>query len=226
MFKTMPLNQRVDAGCTGTHPDEAVSVVMHGLAAARSERMDARDRSCPAPHYEPVAPSDRTAALGDACVSGAFWTAVCAIASKVIALGGHIVLAWFLLPDDVGLAAMAFAIIGFASLLSADSLGNVLVQQTESFDRNVGQVFWLSLFLHVAATVVLCLLAPLGALVLGEPRIIPLIIIHALCWPFSGLTTVYQAVLIRDLRGRTLAIIRLVDVVINTGGAVVLAAQG
>ena len=164
--------------------------------------------------------------LGDRCAAGAMWTVFCAAAGRIMVLGGNIALAYFLVPGEMGLAALAFSIISVASFFSSNSLLNVLIQRPENFNRNAGDVFWLSLVLHTAASVMLLLMTPLLGLFSQEPDIVALVMIHAVSCPIGALATVYTAVLLRDLRYQTVAGIRLLDVFINTAGAILLAANG
>ena len=87
----------------------------------------------------------KAAPLGSRTASGAFWTILFSMLNKVVAFGSQIALAWFLMPKDGGLVGMALSITSIAVLLSGMNLKNVLIQRQEHFDRDAGQVFWLSL---------------------------------------------------------------------------------
>ncbi|NQT16655.1 MAG: oligosaccharide flippase family protein, partial [Planctomycetes bacterium] len=164
--------------------------------------------------------------LGSRCVSGAVWTVCCAAAGRVLVLGGNILLAYLLVPGDVGLAALALSIISISSFFSSNGLRNILIQRPEAFERNASEVFWLSLVLHTLAAGSLVLLAPLAGWFASEPGVVPLVMIHAISCPLGALSTVYTALLLRNLKYDAVARIRLLDVLVNTAGTLGLAAYG
>lgn len=166
------------------------------------------------------------ACVGARTAQGAFWTLLFSALSKVIALGSQIALAWFLVPEQIGLVALALSVTSVIALMLGGNLRNVLVQAQENFETQAGQVFWLSLAMNVAAALLLALLAPLAGWLFGEPRVVPLILIVAASVPTLALSTVYSAALYRDLRFRALARVLFVEGLIRNGGAVALAALG
>ena len=166
------------------------------------------------------------ARVGAQAARGAFWTLLFSIFNKVVALGSQIALAWFLIPEQIGLVAMALSVANLIALMLGGNLRSVLVQRQENFAAEAGQVFWLSLSMNTTAALLLAALAPVAGRLFHEPRVIPLILIAAASVPILALSTVYSAALYRDLRFRAVARVLFVEGLIRNGGAVALAALG
>jgi O-antigen/teichoic acid export membrane protein len=164
--------------------------------------------------------------LGEVSVRGAFWTFLGFAANKLIAIASQMALAWFLLPQDFGLLSFAFSVTSIVELVSSGGLIQVMVRRRDYSHRDSRDVFWLSLSLHVAATLVALALAPLAGVLFKNPRVTPLIMVIACSWPIGSLSAIYLIQLMRDLRFRSLAGIQIINGLIRAIGAVVLAALG
>lgn len=164
--------------------------------------------------------------LGATVARGALWTIGAAGANKVVTLGGQFALAWLLVPEDFGVAAMALSVGALTTVLSSYHLGFVLIQRRVRIRENAGQVFWLALALGMTAGILLAFLAPLGARILGEPRVVPLILVVAVASPVQAFSVVFSAALSQDLRFRAISLTNFGSGLLYTGLAVVLAATG
>lgn len=157
---------------------------------------------------------------------GALWTIVCSIGTKLVTLAGQLVAAWFLVPADFGVVAVALSITCVGATFVGTGVRDVLIQRKGRFNRDASEAFWLSLVLNTAGAVLLGGLSPLAAVVFHEPRLVWLIAILVLCWPLHAFHTIYVAALYRGLRFRTVAAIRLLQGVVHAGGVVVMATTG
>ncbi len=146
--------------------------------------------------------------------------------AKVATLLGQVCIAWFLVPDDMGLVAMTMSIAMVVAVVARGGLSDVIVRQHARFEELAGPAFWLSMTLALSATVCVVALAPLAGMALEEPDVVPLIMLVSAIFPLGALATVHQAKLLADLRFRTIAWIELVIGIVQTGSAVVLATQG
>ncbi len=171
-------------------------------------------------------PAEGHVSLRQKVIRGASWTILGALANKVASFVGQIVLAWLLVPEDFGLVALAGAVTGIATLLSAGGIQNVLIQRAARFREWAGQVFWLGLTLHVVAGLTVAGLSPFAGAVFHEPRVVPLILTAALSIPLASLNYVYSAKLYIDLRFRSITLIHLGEGVIQTALGIALAACG
>jgi len=169
---------------------------------------------------QPVAP------VGARTVRGAAWTILFATLGKGVTAAAQVALAWLLLPQDFGLAALALSCITIATVISGSAWRNLLVQSPRKFEEIAGQVFWLALAAGVAVAAALALIAPLAGGLLRQPRLPGLIMVAALAAPLQALTTVYAARLARTLRFRDLARITFLAGLLQNATAVTLAALG
>jgi PST family polysaccharide transporter len=164
--------------------------------------------------------------VGATTVRGAAWTFLFSILSKGLSFGGQIVIAWFLLPSEMGLAAMALAISALTSVVGSGHLRTLLVQRQESFRENAGQVYWLSITIGVFMSLVYVAGAPLLSDIYGEPRVSGLIYVLAAVPPLESMKVVYGASLKLNLRFRTVASIHFLEAFIVNGGMIAFAMLG
>jgi len=174
----------------------------------------------------PEAGAASGAGLREAAVNGAFWNVGLAAVNKLLTTGGQVVLAWFLLPADMGLVAMAASATVIATLFSASGIDDLLVQRHAHYDQDAPQVLWISLGFNVVALAMVVGLAPFAARHFGDHRIAALMVIQALSWPLSTVPLVLVPKLRNQLRFKSLALMNLGEGAVFTGTAVLLAALG
>ncbi len=167
-----------------------------------------------------------TSSVGAQATHGAFWTILFAGLNKLLAFGSQIALAWYLLPEEMGLVGMVLSITSIVSLVSGTNLKNLLIQRQGAFEENAGDVFWLSLTMNFSAAVLLAAFSPLAGQCFKEPRVVPLLLIMAAAVPLMALPTIYASRLYQDLRFRVLAQIQFGEGLIRNVGSVVLATLG
>ena len=164
--------------------------------------------------------------VGGDVARGALWTLLFSILSKGVTVASQIALAWFLLPEHFGLVAMTLAVMSFTAVVGGGNLKNILVQRSDRFREEAGQVFWLALILNLAAAFVLVAFSPLAGLLFHEPRVVPLLLVAAVALPFQSICTIYVAALHRDLRFERIALIQFGASLLQNSCAVLLAWQG
>ena len=134
-------------------------------------------------------------------------------------LGSTVVLARLLTPRDYGLIAMATAVTGFVEILRDGGLSLATVQSDRISLEQLSTLFWLNAGLGAALTLVGLGLAPLIALFYGEPRLAGIAAALAISFLVGGIAVQHQALLRRDMRFTTLAVIDLCSL----GGGIALA---
>jgi O-antigen/teichoic acid export membrane protein len=167
-----------------------------------------------------------TISVGTQAAHGAFWNIFFSILNKAVAFGCQLGLAWFLLPEDLGLAGIALSLASIVSIVSGTNLAMLLVQTKDDFEENAREIFWLALTLNGTAALLLVAFAPFAGHLFKEPRLVSLILILALAVPWMALPTIYSSYLYRELRFRALAQIQFGEGLIRNVGAVILAALG
>ena len=134
------------------------------------------------------------------------WTVMQKWSVRLGTLAVFIVLSRLLGPEDIGLAALALAIVGVLILL-VDVGTSVYIVQTPSLDRRqISTVFWTHLSLCCAVALGLVGLAGPVAALLDQPDLERVLQVLAVTLPLSGLVSTPAALLTRDLSMKPLAI--------------------
>lgn len=142
----------------------------------------------------------------------------------VTRLGTTAVLARLLLPEDFGLVAMVTAITGFVAMFKDAGLSLATVQREEITHEQVSTLFWVNVALSAVLMAITAALAPAIAWFYGEPRLALITVAIAATFIIGGFTAQHHALLRRQMRFRTLAMIEIASMVIGAVVAVALAA--
>jgi len=165
--------------------------------------------------------------VGAAAFGGALWTIGVTLGSKALSLGAQVAIAWFLVPEEFGVATSAIAVVGLiSSLVSATYLKRILVQQSAPRPERTADVLWLGLLANTLLGFAIAASAPLINHQYADPAIRWHILFLCVALPLGALPLVQSARLSRELRFRALSLIHLGEVCLRNGGAVVLAAVG
>src|ERR1700678_4256701 len=76
-----------------------------------------------------------TVSMGARAARGAFWSILFSALNKLVAFGGQIALAWFLLPEDMGLAGIALAVASIVSIASGTIPTTLLIQHEAVLEK-------------------------------------------------------------------------------------------
>jgi O-antigen/teichoic acid export membrane protein len=167
-----------------------------------------------------------SASLGDSVTRSTLWTMAGGLATKAITLIGQLVLAWLLIPEDFGVAAMALSFASFAAVFSSASLKAVLVQRQREFYDLASDVVWLGFALHSMAAAAIFLAAPIAGRWFEDVRVVPLIRIVAVGLPLTAIPMANWAKLQIDMRFKAIAGIQLGKAALETSSILALAATG
>lgn len=177
----------------------------------------------PGSALEPASPS-----LGRQAMHGAFWNVLFSILNKVTTFGGQIVLAWFLLPSDLGLIGLATSVTSMMSIISVGSLGDIIVQERddEKFRKDFGEVFWLCNSINLATAVLAIAVTPWVGRAYQQPQLVPLILLFILNGQFVGFSLIHGAALKRSLRFKSMAVIFFISGTIQSLASIFMAWRG
>jgi PST family polysaccharide transporter len=157
-------------------------------------------------------------------VDGALWNIAFPLLAKFLSFGGQIVLAWLLVPADIGLAGMAQSMAAFTAILSVGGLSDVLVQRGRCRE-DAPHALWLSYGFTVATAVALAAIA-VGASASGRPRVGGLVAVIALASLVGAPNPVVAAGLLSKLEFKVVALAQFVGGLVYTAVAVGLAWTG
>lgn len=148
------------------------------------------------------------------------------ITLSILRIGSMVILARLLRPEDFGLLAMVTALTVFVERFKDLGLGDATVQKKEITHRQVSILFWINLGVGILISVVLASFAMEIGWFYGEPRLINVTLILASTFLFSGITIQLEAILRRQLRFGTLALINLISTIVSMIIAIALAYEG
>jgi len=138
--------------------------------------------------------------FGGAIRAGLRWKSLSQVVSQAVRLPVAVVVAHYLTPRQLGLAAMALVIAGIASLTTGFGTDVALVQQKDASDEDRSTVFWSLLAAGAICAAAGAALAPAAAAWFHDSQVAPLFAVAALAFVLSALGATHRAVMTRELR--------------------------
>jgi O-antigen/teichoic acid export membrane protein len=148
--------------------------------------------------------------------SALLWQAVQMGGVKAIYLVRTLILARLLLPEDFGLVAIAATATGFLFNITNFGMVPALVQSKEMDDANYHAAWTFDFCRSFILAMVTMASAPLIADMFVEPRAIPIIQVLAIRPFIESMTSIRMAALNRNLIFRPLAVLYIVEAMVNT----------
>jgi polysaccharide transporter, PST family len=166
------------------------------------------------------------ASLKKRSVHGSATTFVAQGARLLIKLATQILIARLLLPADYGLVAMIAPILSLSYLMGELGLGQAVILQPSITSAEISSLFWFSLALNSALAAGLMLLSPGIAWLYHEQRTVPITLALAALLPISGMAGQHIAVLNRQLRFASLAVLDVAPPAISLMAGLMAARSG
>jgi O-antigen/teichoic acid export membrane protein len=154
---------------------------------------------------QPALSADPSGALWDGFARSVRDNVFAEIALQVVRVGGMVVLARELMPNDFGIFRVLLIIMYFALIPIENGIPEALIQRKKLLPEHESTGWWLSVGVSLAMAVLIYALAPLLSILMVMPHITPYI--RLLCLPlvFQGTAMVSNARLRREMRFRALA---------------------
>ena len=144
-------------------------------------------------------------------------------ANFLLRVGSLMVLARLLGPKDFGLVGMVTAFTGVLSLFRDFGLSSAAVQRTTVTDEQISTLFWINLLVGTLLGLLSVAMAPAIAAFYHEPRLFGVTAVLAAGFLFNAAGVQHAALLQRQMRFTTLAVINTVALIVGTviaiGGA-------
>ncbi len=157
--------------------------------------------------------------LGGRAVRGGIITILGQFTKTLLQTGSLAVLARLLNPSDFGLIAKVMVVVAFATIFRDLGLSTATIQKTNINEKQVSALFWLSTILGIGIMLSLMMASPVIAWFYEDERLIRITLVISVMFFFWGIVSQHQALLKRQMRFKTLAIIE----VLAMGGAVIFA---
>jgi len=164
--------------------------------------------------------------LVDKSVRGGMTTMTSQGIQFVLSLVGVTILARLLTPADFGLVGMVTVIIGFARMFKDAGLSTATVQRERIRREQISTLFWLNVLLSLAIGLCIIAVSPLVAWFYGRPELTAVTATLSLSFMLTGLTIQHSALLRRQMRFGTLAVIQIASYVVQLIVTVLLALAG
>jgi PST family polysaccharide transporter len=146
-------------------------------------------------------------ALKEKTIRGGAAKLVGQIASLLLRLGTLVVLARLMDPSDFGLVAMATAVTGLFDVFATGGLSAATVQKAEVSDAQVSTLFWINIAIGVLLAILCVASAPLLSAFYHEPRAAWVLVALGPAFAFSAAGVQHFALIQRELRYVTIAVI-------------------
>jgi len=148
-------------------------------------------------------------ALDHSLVRGVAWTAAAKWASQALSWVSWLIVARLLTPEDYGLVGMAAIYLGLITLLSEFGLGTAVLAVRELSVEQINQLNGMAVLLGLGGVLASCAAAiPLGHF-FRAPQLPLVVVAMSSTFVITSFKTVPLALLQRDLRFKTLALIDL-----------------
>lgn len=188
-----------------------------------NERANAAPPVDPAWHANLFASDHLSRDIGRRSLHGAALTLGAQLVKFVLQIGSTFLLARLLAPADFGMVAMVTAITGGIALFKDAGLSLATVQSPSITAGQISNLFWANVAISVLLLITTAALAPLIAHFYSEPRLAALTLAIGGGFLVSGLAVQHQALLRRQMRFTTLAIIDIGAMAAGVGAAVAAA---
>jgi O-antigen/teichoic acid export membrane protein len=164
--------------------------------------------------------------LDRSLLHGVAWTAAVKWASQALTWASWLLVARWLGPEDYGLMGMAAIYLGLITLLSEFGLGTAVLAVRELSFEQINQLNGLAVLLGLASLLASCIVAiPLGSF-FRAPQLPLVVVAMSTTFVITSFKTVPLALLQRDLRFKTLALIDLSQALVGAISMIGLAVAG
>jgi O-antigen/teichoic acid export membrane protein len=158
--------------------------------------------------------------------AGLIWSAVQSWGGRLAVLGLFVVVARMLSPEDIGLFAMAAAMLALLTMLADQGLVEAVVQRDQVTPEQMNTVFWFNMGLALVILAAVWISAPWLAAWFKSPQGVDILRVLALALPLSAANLGQSAMKKRAFAYRWLAYIHLAATFIGCGVALVLVLAG
>ena len=141
-------------------------------------------------------------------------------ANFFLRLGSLMVLARLLGPKDFGLVGMVTAFTGVLTLFRDFGLSAVAIQRKDVTGEQLSTLFWINMLIGALLGILSLAMAPVIAAFYHEPRLIGVTVVLAAGFFFNAAGVQHGALLQREMRFTTLAVINTVSLIVASAIAI------
>lgn len=146
--------------------------------------------------------------------------------NQMIGLVIGVILARLLSPEEFGVLGMVTVLTGFAHVFVDFGFTSAIIQNKMTDTNHWSSVFWLNILFSLAIVILLTFLAPFVASFYDRPVLKTITIAIAWTFFFQSLSLVQQALMKKELRFKTIAIVAIISQTIAGVIAIIAAIKG
>ena len=132
--------------------------------------------------------------------SGLFWIGIFKFTGQFFIWANTIIIARYLNPADYGIVGMAALITDFILLIGNFGFGSSIIQKKDLQDIHIFSLFWITFLIGIFLSILIYLIAPLGASFFQNKQIIPILKLSAIALLFNILSDIPNSILLKDLK--------------------------
>ncbi|RKY94275.1 MAG: colanic acid exporter, partial [Ignavibacteriae bacterium] len=164
--------------------------------------------------------------LASLAVKGLKWSSISRFGRQLIQYVTTLILAFLLSPEDFGLIAIAFIIIGFLDIFKDLGTSSALIYIDNPSRTLLSSVFWVNVFFGIAISILIFLTAPLVADFFSNSQAISVLKVLSISFTISSFGIVQKALLEREFKFELLARSELLSVFGGSAIGITLAFLG
>jgi PST family polysaccharide transporter len=164
--------------------------------------------------------------LKQSVLRGGFAKSLSQVASSGIRIGSLVIMARLLEPGEFGLVAMVGAVTGVFNLLRDAGLSMATIQRATITDEQISTLFWINALLGVILTLACVAIAPFLVAFYHEPRLFWVTVALGAGFLFNSVGVQHSALLQRQMRFGSIAVIETVSLLVSTVAGIVMASTG
>ncbi len=128
----------------------------------------------------------------------------------LVHMGGTVILARLLSPQEFGLLAMVLAITGFFVIFKDMGLSDATIQSEKISHDQVSTLFWLNVSCGILIFITAAVISPVVAWFYKEPQLVLVTIISSVSFIFAGFSAQHLALLKRSMSFSRVAVVEIV----------------
>ena len=144
-------------------------------------------------------------------VHGLKWSYLSTFINALLQIIYTAVMARLLTPNDFGLVAMGVVILRFGGYFAQMGMGQAIIQKKEISTNDIRSAFTSSVLISSVFFILTYFLAPYSKLIFDDFKLVPIIRIMSLSFVLTGLSTTALALIRRNLKFKSLAIVEVIS---------------
>jgi PST family polysaccharide transporter len=154
------------------------------------------------------------------------WSYLTFVIGKVMVFISTVILARILTPADFGLVGLASVLAGYLGTLHTFGVGEAFIQSKFGSEESANATFVLSVASGIFLFLVSIIITPLVVIFFREPRIQSIFPVLAFTYVLTGLTTIHDALLVKQLKFQQRLLPTFVQYISKGISSIVLALMG